>query len=269
MDRITRTFQGLRRKKEKAFIPFVVIGDPDYKVSLEIVRVLSGHADMLELGFSFSDPIADGKTIQAADVRAAKSGVTTQGNFQFIKSVRKFTKIPIGLLVYANLIYQRGIEKFYRDAADAGVDSVLVADVPLEESKPFANAAKKFGVKTVFTISPLTDNARAKEIAGKVSGFLYGVSVLGVTGARKSISPSTLSFIRRIKKAVNVPVCVGFGISDKRQVQEICHAGADGAIVGSAIVRLIEQNIYNQKVMLKRIKSFAGKLKQGTKYHDN
>ena len=267
MIRYKKTFNRLKKNKEKALIPFVVAGDPNYKTSLEIVKtVMNSGADILELGFSFSEPIADGPTIQAAGVRALSSGVNTDRSFDFIKKIRKFNnKIPIGILIYANLIYQRGIEKFYKDAAAAGIDSVLVADLPIEEADEYIKAARKHKVNTVFIVSPLTSNERLKKIINKTKGFVYVVSRLGVTGVREDLEKGTLKLLKRIMPATNLPLCVGFGISKPEHVREVCISGADGVIVGSAIVKLIEKNLKNKKVMLKKIKNYILSLKKATK----
>src|SRR3989338_5748956 len=155
MSRYTKLFNQLKKSQEKALIPFVVAGDPNYKTSLEIVKtIISAGADILEMGFAFSEPIADGPTIQAAGIRALKAGSNTDKNLSFIKQIREFnSKIPIGILIYANLIYQRGIEKFYKDAAKAGIDSILVADLPIEESSPYISAARRNNVNAVFIVS--------------------------------------------------------------------------------------------------------------------
>ena len=267
MIRYKKTFNRLKKNKEKALISFAVAGDPNYKTSLEIVKtVMNSGADILELGFSFSEPIADGPTIQAAGARALSSGVNTDRNFTFIKQIRKFNnEIPIGILIYANLIYQRGIEKFYKDAAAAGIDSVLVADLPIEEADEYIKAARKHKVNTVFIVSPLTSNERLKKIINKTKGFVYVVSRLGVTGVREDLEKGTLKLLKRIMPATNLPLCVGFGISKPEHVREVCISGADGVIVGSAIVKLIEKNLKNKKVMLKKIKNYILSLKKATK----
>ena len=263
----TKTFNKLRRRKEKALIPFVVIGDPDFNTSLKIVKTTVGAgADVLELGCAFSDPIADGSTIQAADVRALSKGANMDKNFKFIKKVREFTDIPIGLLVYYNLIYQRGTKKFFYDCKLAGVTSVLAADVPIEESDDIIQAARKHKIDTVFIVSPLTDNKRLKLILKKTKGFVYIVARLGVTGARADMQQSTLKLIKRVKKQTKLPLCVGFGISKPEHVKEICKAGADGAIVGSAIVKLIQNNLKNKSSMLKKIENYVKSLKSATKW---
>ncbi len=265
MDRIKDTFRKLRKKGEKALMPFVVIGDPDYKTSLQIVKRLSKYADMLELGIPFSDPIADGPTIQSADVRALKKGINTDIAFRFIKDIRKFTQMPIGLLVYYNLIYQRGIARFYRECKSTGVDSVLAADVPIEEAGEIIREARKNKVSSVFIVSPLTEKERLKKIVKNTRGFVYIVSRLGVTGARKELQRSTLELIMRVRSHTKLPLCVGFGISKPEHVRAICKAGADCAIIGSAIVKIIEKNLKNKKLMLKRIEEYTKKLKEATR----
>lgn len=267
MNRYKKTFNKLKRRKEKALIPFVVAGDPNYKTSLEIVRtIINSGADILEIGFTFSEPIADGPTIQTAGVRALKASSNTDKNLNFIKQIRKFNnEIPIGILIYANLIYQRGINKFYRDAAKAGIDSVLVADLPIEEADEYIKAARKNKINTVFIVSPLTSNERLKKITKKVRGFVYVVSRLGVTGARKDLEEGTLKLLRRIRPKTKLSLCVGFGISKPEHVKSICKAGADGAIIGSAIVKLIEKNIKNKKLILRKIENYVESLKQATK----
>src|SRR3989338_7702363 len=189
-----KTFNELKKNKQGALAAFTVIGDPDYKTSLEIVKkVIDSGADILELGLPFSDPIADGPTIQAADMRALESGMDTDKAFEFLKEIRKYNgKIPIGLLVYGNLILQRGIDVFYKDAAKSGVNSVLAADIPIEESDEYIKSAKQNNIDTVFIVSPLTSDERIKKIADKTTGFVYAVSRLGVTGARATLENSTL-----------------------------------------------------------------------------
>jgi tryptophan synthase alpha chain len=266
MDKYKKTFNQLKKRKEKALVPFTVIGDPNYKTSLQIVKAMvKGGADILELGLAFSDPIADGPTIQSADVRALSHKINTDRVFNFIKEVRKFTKIPIGLLVYYNLIYQRGINRFYKNAKLAGVDSVLVADMPVEEYDEIVKAARKNKVDTVFIVSPLTNNKRLKKILRKTRGFVYVVSRLGVTGARSDLQKSTLDLIRRIRPYTKLPLCVGFGISKPEHVKNVLNAGADGAIVGSAVVKIIEKNLKNKNKMLKEIENYVKKMKEATK----
>ncbi|MBW2990051.1 tryptophan synthase subunit alpha [Candidatus Woesearchaeota archaeon] len=266
MNSYQKTFDNLKKKKEKALIPFVVIGDPSYQASLDIVRaIIRSGADILELGFPFSDPIADGPTIQAADVRALKEGINTDRCFEFVKDIRKFSAIPIGLLVYYNLIYQRGTRKFFHDCKLAGVSSVLAADVPPEESDELMHAAKTNEISPVFMVSPLTGEKRLRKILDRCTGFVYIVSRLGATGAREDIEKSTLSLIAKVRKKTALPLCVGFGISRPSHVKAVCKAGADGAIVGSALVRIIEDNLKDKKHAIRKIETYISSMKQATK----
>ncbi len=261
------TFSELKKKKHGALAAFTVIGDPDYKTSIEIVKkIIDSGADILELGLPFSDPIADGPTIQAADMRALKSGMNTDEAFHFLKEIRQYNgKIPIGLLVYGNLILQRGIDNFYKDAAKSGVNSVLAADIPIEEADEYIESAKRNNIGTVFIVSPLTPDERIEKITDKTTGFVYAVSRLGVTGARATLENSTLEMIKRIKKNTKTPLCVGFGISKPEHVKSVIKAGADGAIIGSSIVHLIEKNLGTKNGILGEIGSYIGIMKAATK----
>jgi len=259
-------FNNLKEKKEAAFMPFIMIGDPDFETSLEIAKTLiNSGADALEIGFPFSDPIADGATIQEADTRALKNGITVDKCFKFLKKLRRFTSAPIGLLVYYNLVYQRGIKKFYKDSMKAGVNSILIADLPPEEASNALKASREHDIDQIFIIAPSTSNKRLKMISKHASGFHYLVSVMGVTGARKEIKKSTLSFIKRVKENGKLPVMVGFGISKPSHIKEITNAGADGAIVGSAIIDIIAKNLDNQEKMLDKISKFANNMKEATR----
>jgi len=252
--------------KGKVLVPFSVIGDPDYKTSLEIVKtIINAGADVLELGFAFSDPIADGPTIQAADNRALSKKINTDKNFEFIKQIRKYSDIPIGLLVYSNLVYQRGINKFYKDAKKAGVCSVLVADLPVEEAQEYILAGRRNKVDTVFIVSPLTSNERLKRITEKTRGFVYVVARLGVTGTRVDVGADALKLLKRIRPQTTLPLCVGFGISKPEHVRDVIKAGADGAIVGSAVVKIIEKNLNNKTVMLSNIREYIQRMKKAVR----
>lgn len=259
-------FKKLKREGEGAFIPFIVAGDPDFETSLQIVKKLvESGADALEIGFTFSDPVADGPTVQSADIRAFKAGMNTEKGFEFVKRLREFTNIPVGLLVYYNLIYKAGVEKFYKNAAESGVNGVLAADLPPEEAEEAVMAAQKYGVDPIFLAAQTTSNERLKEIVAMCSGFLYVVSVMGVTGARSEVKTSTVELIERMRSHTNTPLCVGFGISKPKHVAEVIEAGADGAIVGSALIKVIEENLEDLEAMNEKIKDFCSKLKESTR----
>lgn len=259
-------FKRVEEKNEGAFVPFVVAGDPDFETSLEIVKTLvENGADALEIGFAFSDPIADGPTVQDADLRALNSGMTTDKGFEFVKRIREFTSIPIGLLVYYNLIYKRGIDLFYKQASENGVNAILSADLPPEEAYDAVKAAKKYGVDQIFLAAQTTTNQRLKTISKFSSGFTYLVSVMGVTGARSEVKNSTVDLIKRVRDHNDLPLMVGFGISKPSHVNEVIEAGAEGAIVGSAMIDIIAQNLNNKEKMLKEIGENTRKLKEATK----
>ncbi|MEW6440369.1 MAG: tryptophan synthase subunit alpha [bacterium] len=265
MSRYAAAFESLRARKEKAFIPFFVLGDPDYATSLEVIRAaLRGGADMLELGIGFSDPMADGPTIQAADLRALKAGMTVARCFQLVREVRSFSDVPIGLLVYCNLIYRRGVERFFREASAAGVDGILAADVPVEEASPFLKAGERWGVDPIFMVTPATTPKRLEAILSCARGFLYMVALLGVTGARGSLHPAALKLLRRVRSHTDLPVCAGFGISRPEHVRTLARSGADGAIVGSAVVDILARNLSSKPRMVREVGSYVRRMKAET-----
>jgi len=245
-----------------ALIPFFVIGDPDFETGLSVVKAaVDAGVDVLELGIPFSDPIADGPTIQKADIRALAAGMTVEKALDFIKQVTDYKPIPIGLLVYYNLVYQYGTEKFLRDFKAAGGSSVLVADLSIDDADEIAIPAESAGLETVFMVTPVTPDERAKRIAEKTTGFIYTVSLLGVTGARKGLSDMVKPLVIRLKKLTDVPICVGFGVSTPQHAKEIAEAGADGVIIGSKIVKMIEDNLNDKNKMQTQIADLIKQVK--------
>ncbi len=245
-----------------AVIPFFVIGDSDYQTSLSIVKsAVDAGADILELGIPFSDPIADGPTIQKADIRSLRSGMTVKKALEFIKEIKQYKDIPIGLLMYYNLIYQYGTEKFFADFHAAGVNSVLVADLSIDDADEVVAPARNAGLDTVFMVTPNTEPERMKLIASKTTGFIYAVSLLGVTGSRNKLSDSVAGLVAGLKKITDVPVCVGFGISSPEHAAEVAKAGADGVIIGSKIVGLIEDNLKNKEKCISEVSKFVTSVK--------
>lgn len=240
-----------------ALIPFFVIGDPDEKTSLDLVKTaIDAGADILELGIPFSDPIADGPTIQKADIRALQNGMTPKKALEFIAKITAHKPIPIGLLVYYNLIYHYGVEKFFKDFKAAGGTSVLIADVSVDDADEVAPAALAAGLETVFMVTPNTPDERMKKIAAKTTGFIYTVSLLGTTGQRNALSGAVKPLVAKLKSMTQVPVCVGFGISTPQHAAEIAAAGADGVIIGSRIVKFIEDNLGDPAAMKKQVADF-------------
>lgn len=264
MSRYARAFNRLRRRGEGALVPFVTLGDPSFEQSEKILEaVIGAGADMLEVGMPFSDPIADGPSIQVAGTRALEAGMTPPLAFELLRQVRKaHPHIPIGLLVYANLTLACGLEAFYRSAQEAGVDSVLVADLPVEEAGPWLAMAREYGLEQVFLVALTTDAQRMQQIAACSSAYVYLVAVLGVTGARDELQQRTLDKLKALRAVTDKPICVGFGISQPRQMNALLAAGADGVVVGSALVDRIECNLSNPSGMLAQIQDFVARFKQ-------
>ena len=238
--RYTAMFARLRNANEGAFIPFAMLGDPDPARSLELVRTLArSGADALELGLPFSDPVADGPVIQAAASRALAAGVRRADCWRLVRGVRdEFPELPIGLLVYANLVCHRDPAVFYREAADAGVDSVLVADLPVSESAPVAAAARAAGIAPVFIAPPNADDTRLSTIAAAGEAYTYVTSREGVTGTDERLGRGQSGVIGRLKQLGAPPPVLGFGIATPEHVRIALAMGAAGAISGSAVVRL-------------------------------
>lgn len=251
--------------KRPAVIPFFVIGDPDFNTSLEIVKsAIDAGADILELGIPFSDPIADGPTIQKADVRALSKGQTVEKSLDFIRQIKQYKDIPIGLLLYYNLIFQKGTKEFFDDFHDAGVNSILIADLSIDDFGEVVPFAQHAGLDTVFMITPNTEDERIKKITAQTTGFIYAVSLLGVTGSRETLSDSVEVLVKRIKMLCNLPVCVGFGISKPEHAAAVAKAGADGIIIGSKIVKIIEDNIGYKEKIKSEIASFLSEIRKAT-----
>jgi len=266
-------FDNLADKNEGAFIPFVAIGDPDPEQSFELIKCLiDAGADALELGIPFSDPSADGITIQMAALRALKSGVNTDVCIDILKRVRQYApQIPIGLLLYGNLVFARGIDNFYRDMREAGVDSVLIADLPIRESERFRAAALQYDVAPIFIAPPNASDDTLREVASFSHGYTYVLSRAGVTGVdvnneeikTESVSPAQ-HLVETLKQYRAAPGVIGFGISTPEQVKAALATGAAGAISGSAVVKIIEQNLTDNKAMLAALTKFVKAMKAAT-----
>ena len=267
MERYEQLFKQLRERKEGAFVPFVTLGDPSPEQSLKIIDTLiEAGADALELGIPFSDPLADGPTIQNAALRAFASGVTPTQCFEMLAAIRqKHPTIPIGLLMYANLVFSRGIDEFYAQCAKAGVDSVLIADVPIEESAPFRQAALRHNVAPIFICPPNADDELLRQIASFGRGYTYLLSRAGVTGAENRAALPLHHLIEKLTEYHAAPPLQGFGISAPDQVTAAIGAGAAGAISGSAIVKIIEKNLDNPSAMLDELGAFVRAMKAGTR----
>jgi tryptophan synthase alpha chain len=238
---LTDTFTRLRAEKRPGLVTYTTAGDPDLPRSAEILKALDrAGADVLEVGVPFSDPLADGPVIQRATERAIAAGGSLRASLAMIAKVRAEVKAPIVIFSYANPMLRMGLGAFARQAADAGVDGVLALDLPIEEAGEFRDTLTSAGIDTIFLLSPTTTDARIKVAAALGSGFLYGISRLGVTGARAQVAAGAQAMVRRIRAHTAMPIALGFGISSPEQVAEVC-AYADAAVVGSALVSMIAE----------------------------
>jgi tryptophan synthase alpha chain len=266
MNRYQNTFTELKQKDEIAFIPFAVAGDPDLRTSETIFKAyVDSGADVLEIGYPFSDPIADGPVNQRAALRSIESGLTHASFFNLIKKIRAYTDCPIGILLYANSARHLGFDAFCKRAADAGIDSLLAADIPPEESVALSGEMRKYGLQTVHIVSELTPQDRMRYICEHVTGFVYVVSRLGATGVQTKLNTTVDATLSNLRKVTNKPLCVGFGISLPQHVKHLKPAGADGAIVGSALVKIIEDNLTEKAKMIKLLEKSVRGFKKATR----
>ncbi len=238
---IAETFEKLRHGGRKAFIPFITSGDPDLETTVRMVPELErAGSSIVELGIPFSDPLADGPTIQRSSERALRHGYRLTDHFRAIGEIRCETAIPLVIFSYFNPILQYGIEQFARDARAAGVDGVLITDLTPEESEDFRACLDRSGLDTIFLVAPTSTPERAELISNCSRGFIYLISRTGVTGAQERLSDSIRPTLERVRQHTQLPVAVGFGISQPAQVRAVWEI-ADGAVVGSAIVSQMEQ----------------------------
>lgn len=260
-------FAELKDRNQGAFVPFVTIGDPDKNTSIDIICALvDGGADALELGIPFSDPIADGPTIQKASIRALAEEITPDVCFEIINAVReKHPETPIGLLLYSNLVLAQGIKTFYQKAADVGVDSILIADVPVRESAPFIQCSQMVGIQQILIAPPNASEETMQIISANSEGYTYLLGRAGVTGAETAAEMPASELVGRLKELDVAPPLLGFGISKPQQVKDAIEAGAAGAISGSATVKIIEENLHDKAKMLTALKEFVAQMKAATK----
>ncbi len=263
MNRIDKKFKELRRKKQKAFIAFVTAGDPDLKTTEELILAFEKKGvDIIEIGVPFSDPLADGPTIQAASQRALEHHVSLEKIFHLAERIRRRSEVPLALMTYFNPVYHFGEERFLTRVRNSGIDGLIVPDLPPEEARELMRAARKNKISLVFFLSPTTTLLRLKKIVQASTGFIYYVSVTGVTGQRRSLPSSVLRDVRKAKRFTSKPICVGFGVSTPQQVESVARA-ADGVIVGSAIIKEIEKT--PKKSMVKNTSRFVGRLVRALK----
>lgn len=259
MNRIDQKFKELHAHKKKAFIAFITAGDPDLKTTEQLVLAFGkAGVDIVELGVPFSDPLADGPTIQAASQRALKKHINLKSILAAVKRIRQKSQIPIALMTYYNPVFHYGEERFARKAKACGVDGLIIPDLPPEEGHNLIRAARQNGLATVFFLAPTTTPRRMKHIVNASTGFIYYVSLTGVTGARQQLPASLTQQVRLAKRLTRKPVCVGFGVSTPAQVRAVAKT-ADGVIVGSAIVNAIDKN-KGKKQLVFNVARFVRKL---------
>ena len=267
-DRIETKFRELQNRGEGALIAYLTGGDPDPRAFLANSRALiEGGADIVEVGIPFSDPIADGPVIQASSMRALSQGATPVGILGLIRELSSQFPVPFVVLSYYNPILAMGLDRFLKKARESGVDGIVVPDLPVEESYEFRNLALKHNIDNIYLVAPNTSKTRLRTVLDKSKGFLYLVSLYGVTGPRDSLSPQALETVKKVKSLARgkVPVSAGFGVSQPEHVSAIIRSGADGAIVGSALVNIVSQHLESPNEAPDHLKSTVAKLKASTR----
>jgi tryptophan synthase alpha chain len=268
MSDLAKVFQKLKAQGDGALIGYVTGGDPEPSFTPRIAEALvKGGVDILELGVPFSDPIADGPTIQAASVRALHAGTTPKMVLGLAGEIKRKHGVPVVILTYYNPVFRMGLENFFRLARNFGVDGVVVPDLPVEEADAYREAARSCGVDTIFLAAPSTSDERLRKIVICTSGFLYVVSHFGVTGAREALADSTVQLVKRVLPFTSgrVPLAVGFGVSKPEHAKRIIKAGADGVIVGSAFVNLVHKHQGDVGTMLEELEVTARNLKDAVR----
>lgn len=266
MDRLASAFARTRAEQRAAFVAYLCAGDPDFDTSLAACRaVIEAGADVLELGVPFSDPLADGLTNQLAAQRALESGMTVARVLELVRRIREFSQVPVVFYTYYNLVFANGVDASVRAAKDAGVDGMLVLDLPPEEAAEFGAACRRHDVKSVFIVAPTTPEARLAKISGAATGFIYYVSREGVTGERGDVASGIAEAVARIKAHTPLPVVVGFGISSREQVRAVAATRADGVVVGSALVNVIQAHLAARATIAPQLKAKAADLVAGVR----
>jgi len=258
-NRINQTFAVLQKKKKKAFIAFLTAGYPDLATTVKLVPALEeAGADLVELGIPFSDPIADGPTIQFSSACALEQHLTLTKIFTAVREIRQRTSIPLIFMTYYNPVFHYGLERFLQQARKAGIDGMIVPDLPVEEAGDYIVATQQHQIATNFFCSPTTSVTRAKDISAVTTGFIYYISLAGVTGVRAQLPAGIVADVKALKNLVQKPVCVGFGISQPSQVQALSRV-ADGVIVGSAIIKEI-QKAKSSKQIIRQVSGLVRRL---------
>ena len=265
MNRIEAKFEQLRAEGRSAFMPYVCAGDPTQEISQKLLLTLEeAGADIIELGVPFSDPIADGPTIQKASERALADKISLRDVLDMVETLRQETQIPIALMTYYNLIFRMGEADFCAAAREVGVDGVIIPDLPPEEASTLLEVAPAHNLATIFLAAPTSPPERMRFITSVSTGFIYCVSVTGVTGARSSLSDELQPMITELKKQTQKPVCVGFGISTSEQAKAVARL-ADGVIVASAIINVMEEHLGDEAAILSNVKKFVEELAAGVR----
>ena len=260
MSRISKKFKAIKNTDGKALITYIMAGDPSMEKTEDLIYALEeGGADIIELGVPFSDPLADGPVIQRASERALASKTTLIKVLNMVSRVRERSNVPIVLMTYYNIIFNYDERSFVKDALRAGVDGVIIPDLPPEEGQLLIELAKSAGLDTIFLLAPTSSEKRISLISKKSKGFIYYVSLTGVTGIRTELSASIAPMMEKIKRETTKPVAVGFGISDAKQAAVAC-GFADGIVIGSAIVKIVEENL-DDEAMTARVRDFASGIK--------
>lgn len=272
MSRYEKLFSSLAARGEGAFVPFIMLSDPDPETALAIVRAaVAGGADALELGVPFSDPVADGPTIQASHIRALEGGATVDSAIAQIRQIRdEFPDLPIGMLIYGNVPFTRGLETFYSEFQEAGADSILLPDVPVREGAPFVAAADKAGIDPIFIAPAQASEQTLQGVAQYSRGYIYAISRDGVTGTEKeSETRGLVDVVNNVQRFGGAPILLGFGISTPQHVADAVAAGAAGAITGSALTKIVDAHLDEDNKptdgLTTAVTDFVAKMKAATK----
>ena len=268
MNRIDQKFQELKKKKEKALIFYLTVGYPDVPIFIKLVDVLEkSGADLIELGIPFSDPVADGLTIQRTSQEALKQKINLKKSFSLARDLAGNVNIPLVFMTYYNPVYRYGLKKFAYSCKENYVDGVIIPDLPPEEATPLNSVLKKYNVNLIFLIAPTSPEERIEMISKQSRGFIYYVSLTGVTGAREKLPRTIKLSLSKIRRFTEKPICVGFGISKPSQAREIGKY-SDGIIIGSALLKIVEKYKDNEKILFREVKKFVSGMKDAFKKND-
>ena len=267
MSRLADTFADLRARDERAFVPFVTCGDPDLDTTRELaLAYLKAGADVLEIGIPFTDPLADGPTIQRASERALAGGTTMESAFDLIRDLRGQTDAPLVPMTYINPVYRIGFEAFAARCAQVGADGVIISDLPPEAGQEWIAAARKHKIDTIFLVAPTSDKARLQSVAHSASGFIYAVARLGVTGARSDVPPEIGELVEQLKAETQTPICAGFGFGEAAQIRATLQSTQlDGIVVASALIDKFEKATGTPMQRIELASTLARELKAATR----